>query len=640
MKPKARKNINIVLHDIRHPLPVKNPTLHKKKTKSRMEFSYKPFFSVIIIVVILIGLGYLSFGSSSNDLDNQITQKSSFFDFWDSNNSSNGKSEAEAVSILNEIKFSAGNLKLYFVTLKNTGTNIAKLKKQGATLLFNDGGPEFIQILRELENDFDVLDDIGAKTDSILARSASITGSVQSFAELSDMVSGIADILDKPGGGRIVLLFENHSEIRPSGGFVGSYGVITFEDGNIIDITTDDIYTPDRDSELNIIPPIQLQSITKDWGARDANWFFDFPTSAEKITQFLEGSNKYVNDDISFDGVIALNSNVVSDILDVIGPIYVKEHDVTITSENLLDQIRNDVDLQREDWEPGDNPKEILGFIAPTIMERLQTLDSSGRDSLIKSILTRAGNKDLKFYFRDDVLENIVETVGLAGSVYKLPDDFVGDYLAVVNTNIAGGKSDIFIDQDIELVSQVKSDGAVENRLVLTRRHFGQNESHPWYRADNQNFTKIFTAPNARLIDIDGVTPKDIEPSIDYKDSGYTVDKDLSLVENTRQVLANVDVELYKESGKNVFAAWFITPSGEEKRLILNYDTGSTIHVEDGTHFTFVYEKQSGVESDLSYKLLAPSGFIWAETGGNIFSYENDSIPARLVFNLTLINEK
>ena len=44
-------------------------------------------------------------------------------------------------------------------------------------------------------------------------------------------------------------------------------------------------------------------------------------------------------------------------------------------------------------------------------------------------------------YFRDWRLENFADELGISGNVLELPDGFSGDYLAVVNANIAGGEN-------------------------------------------------------------------------------------------------------------------------------------------------------------------------------------------------------
>ncbi len=79
--------------------------------------------------------------------------------------------------------------------------------------------------------------------------------------------------------------------MRPAGGFWGSYANVILEGGSVKTIDVDDIYRPDRFLDLKVVPPKQLQGTTPNWGARDANWFFNFPDSAEKLMEFLQASS-------------------------------------------------------------------------------------------------------------------------------------------------------------------------------------------------------------------------------------------------------------------------------------------------------------------------------------------------------------
>ena len=143
---------------------------------------------------------------------------------------------------------------------------------------------------------------------------------------------------------------------------MGSYADITMNNGRIKDINVDDIYRPDKFLALKIIPPKQLQGMTGTWGARDANWFFNFPDSAKKIMQFIEESSVYKNPGIKFQGVIAVNIKVIQDILRATGPIELPEYKLTLDNKNFLNEVQYQVEAGR-DKIPGQNPKKILKLL-------------------------------------------------------------------------------------------------------------------------------------------------------------------------------------------------------------------------------------------------------------------------------------
>ena len=521
---------------------------------------------------------------------------------------------------------SFGELKSLVKTLVAINSDINKLKSDGFNLAFKGGGEELIALLKSLEANVVKLNALGV-------------GFIDetTLGTASEGLGALITLLDKPEEQRLLVLFLNPSEMRPIGGFAGSYGEVVLERGNIKEVKVNDIYYPDKFLSEKIVPPRQLQSVTVDWGARDAAWFFDFPTSAQKTMELLTASDVYSRDSVKFDGVVAVNVRVIEDILETTGPVKLPDYNLTLTKDNFLEEIQKEIEEGR-DKQAGENPKRVLGALTPILIERLGQLDSSDKSALALTLFARIENKDIQFYFNDPKVENFVRKVNWAGEVASLPEDISGDYLAVVNINVAGGKTDARINQAIKLKSEIDAGGRVNNHLTVTRRHFGKGSEASWYRAKNQNFIKIFTVPGAELVSLLGATPKDVSPQIDYESAGYARDPALQAVERTRKNVAGYSTETYMESGKKVFGAWFSALAGETKTLEVNYRSGE-VTLGDGVKYRFILDKQSGVESNVQYEITAPSGYKWLESGGSTFAYKSDTIPARLVLELTLTKE-
>ena len=138
--------------------------------------------------------------------------------------------------------------------------------------------------------------------------------------------------------------FQNPAEIKPAGGFLGSYADLTINSGRLVNIDIRDIYDPDGQLTTKIIPPLPLQAITTSWGARDANWFFDFPLSAKKVTELLESLKIYQEKNIQFSGVIALNIKILESVLELSGPIKLSDYQFEINRNNFLKEIQKEVE--------------------------------------------------------------------------------------------------------------------------------------------------------------------------------------------------------------------------------------------------------------------------------------------------------
>ncbi len=638
MSANQRRNIDLVLHDIKPPVR-RGPKRPPRPPKREFPVKEALVIAAIVLIVSLGGYGIYNSGFSPNasGFSASIT---SFFGIG--NEESAGSTDSVEPGPRDSLFGVFGKIGDAISAFRDIKASVKFLSDHGFDLVFSGGGEEVISHLKNIDNSLNKFDDIGINVTGYLSKLGTLQpGGAQSaignISDFRDGLRGLIAFLDTDEPRRIIVLFENQSEIRPSGGFTGSYAEAVIERGSVKEIKVNDIYFPDRRLNLKVIPPIQLQGITGEWGARDANWFFNFPDSSEKALVLLEASDVYTASGVKFDGVVAFNSHFVESILAITGPIEIPEYGVTLDRDNFIFEVRDEVENSREE-NPRENPKKILGAMTPILLERIKQLDDSGKKDLISAVLESAIDKDLKVYFRDGRLQRFVERMGFGGTVFDIPDDFSGDYLAVVNANIAGGKSDIFIKQSITLSSKINQEGNIDDELLVTRSHSGQNEEEPLYRARNQNFIKVFTVPDASLESMDGVTRKKITPLVDYSGKGYAVDPLTSAIESTREVIDSIGAETYVESGKKVFAAWFSTDAGDTSGLKLKYGAG-TVNLRNGMRYTFVFDKQSGVESEFMYSIEAPPGFIWRETMGPVFEYRGSIIPGRFTAALTLISD-
>ncbi|MCL4403793.1 hypothetical protein M1432_00345, partial [Patescibacteria group bacterium] len=55
--------------------------------------------------------------------------------------------------------------------------------------------------------------------------------------------------------------------------------------------------------------------------------------------------------------------------------------------------------------------------------------------------------------------------------------------------------------------------------------------------------------------------------------------------------------------------------------------------------FTFILERQSGVQNSLNVTINAPFHYIWAETGTGTYNYQTDDPQGRIIITLTLENQ-
>ena len=496
------------------------------------------------------------------------------------------------------------------------------LQKEGAGLVLQEKGPVLIKTLEdildnieELELSISNLRQQAKKVDFDLGDEVILMSRKLQSSKI--FLKSFISWLKEKQPHQLIIIFQNPSEMRPAGGFIGSFAQLTLHQASMINLVVNDIYDIDGQLKKKIIPPKALQSITPNWGARDANWFFDFPTSAKKVMELLEASRTYKEKGTRFDGVIAINVHVINDVLKIIGPIELKEQNMVLDHNNFLPEIQRHVETNKN--------KNILKTATPIIFEKLGALDNEKKVALVEAIGNRIKKKDIMIYLDDLMMENFLQNMGVGGEVTNLPKDFFGEYLAVVNANIAGGKSDAFINQKISLASKINAKGEIINNLTITRSHTGQNEKDLWYRKTNQNYIQILAPLGSKLLNISGDSKKKIKLRVNYR-KGYKTDPDIAAIENGEQF------------GKQTFDAWFNVPAGKTRKLELQYKNPKKLHLKKQkiSLYHFIFDKQSGVDGSLEFSIEAPPGFVWQESGGPYFIYINDAPSAKEIISLQL----
>jgi hypothetical protein len=390
---------------------------------------------------------------------------------------------------------------------------------------------------------------------------------------------------------RYLVLFQNTSELRPTGGFPGTYGILTVRDGAVIDWRADDIYNPDGQISDLVVPPLQLQHITPSWGMRDANWFADFPMSAKKVAAFWQrGGGSAV------DGVLAISPNILKSVLEATGPIELEAYDADISADTFLATLQLEVEENR----PSGQPKQIIADLAPLLLDRLATLPSERWLPLIGALGDALARRDILMAFTDDELMSYADARGWTGRV--LAGD--GDYLMAVVANIKGAKTDAVTDTAMKLETRME-DGVVVHRLTLTRQHEGDASPYGFYNKPNYAYIRVLVPEGSTLRGLVGNDRPTIRPMTDYGAQQVLRDADLEALESTYQADTRWGATISKESGKTGFGFWMTVKPGETSEVQLEYALPAAAV---GTPYRLLVQRQPGLEiSNLEVTLEKPS---------------------------------
>lgn len=390
---------------------------------------------------------------------------------------------------------------------------------------------------------------------------AALPGVRQGLQTFLDESGVLLDVLGARQERQYLIVFENNYEIRPTGGFIGSLGLIKVDQGIIKNIDVHSVYDPDGQLLEFIAPPEPLTYVNNRWFLRDANWFVDFPVSAKKIADFLEKEKGP-----TVDGIIAMTPEVVRQLLTITGPIPMPAYEVTVDSENFIpitqQQVTYEYDRQLN------RPKQFMADVTPLLLQRLfhNPAGNSGQGLAVLSQMVK--EKQLLLFFRDPALQSRIEAVGWAGLIPKGRSNI----LHVNNANIGGHKSDEFIEQVVNYQSRPVADGSMEVELTITRTHHGPQEGIKYEvppeenpsQLDNVVFQRVLVPKSAQLINASGFSAATAVRRFSQPNPSFPLVPDADVAAwQAFQRRHRSGTIIGQEAGYTYFANWMITKPGQ-----------------------------------------------------------------------------
>ena len=387
----------------------------------------------------------------------------------------------------------------------------------------------------------------------------------QTAQRLKDFLIFSNQLLGSEGHKRYLVVFQNSRELRPTGGFLGSFALVDVERGKIkkLDIPGGGLYDLKSSNLTAVAAPKPLQIFSPSWQIWNANWFPDWPTSAQKIIWFYE--NNYGGS--SVDGVISLTYEVVADLLATTGPVEMKEYDKNLTAENFTTELQMAVELEYDKNE--NRPKAIIGDLAPILLTRLLNLNAGSAWPVILNLNQALSEKKLLFYFTDPALQTRVAQFGWGGQIKAAAAN--QDYLMVVHTNISGGKTDSVIKNTVKHQVEVLADGSLQATVTLTREH--QGDPTKLFEADNNvDYARFYVPRGAQLISASGFN---FVPDYFFKygqaAQALATDQTLAAVETNVALDEKTNTRISEEFDKTVFGNWLQVAPGQTRTAIIKY---------------------------------------------------------------------
>ncbi len=426
----------------------------------------------------------------------------------------------------------------------------------------------------------------------------------------------VPELLGTNGRRTFLILAQNPWELRATGGYVGGVGTLIIENGDILSFEftssnginyRDGAFVPN--SESYDYPPTELQDfmLLPYWFFQDANYFPDFPTSAEKAIELYA-----LGMGVEADGVFAVDLFMLEKLLSATGPIAIPDSDIAFDESNVVSQ------LQAAWGDRGDDSQEWLASrgnylkpFADALLYKL-TSDVASLDpaKLLTTLFKAAEQKHVQIYMRDEAATAALTQLGWDGRMVGNPG---GDMLRIVETNVGYNKTNAIMVREVNYAIELHdNDTSIASLAIKWTNNAPADGQACTQHYDNYlqvefsdlvarcyyNFLRLYLPPNSFVT---GATAHPADGSVFVSGKAW----DGMMVEVLPDAEGDgIDLMLdIDDDGKTAawkqFKTFVLVPKGQSVTSNMTYAlTGDLIEtVGERQQYTLLLPKQAGMET-------------------------------------------
>lgn len=418
-----------------------------------------------------------------------------------------------------------------------------------------------------------------------------------------------------------LLLLQNNGELRPTGGFIGSVGELRVKNGEIEELTIQDVYEYDGQLKAHVEPPfIVRRYLQPHLYLRDSNFYLNFQESASVAARIYNLETKKVPD-----GVIALNFEVLRKMLEITGPIELPEYKTTITDKNVFDYLQTTID---KNFFPGSTQKKdiltaLFNKLITTLEEKPQTWLS-----IAKLLPTLMEEKHVLFSFQEKAIQKIFNANAYGGEVEDKrarESKTLYDYLYVNEANIGVNKANMLLTRNISYEALLGADKLLSTVKITLNNPSGND--------DYKTYLQMVVPRESKLTNIffNGEAQERVAAVTDprvYEATNFVVPQGLEVEEFTR-------------NNNTYFAFVANVKAGQSSVITVQYENGARKSLTSHTAYSLLYIKQPGtLPYELSTTIFYPENYAPEKTpassfGKNFIKFD-DTLTADKEYRVTL----
>ncbi len=410
--------------------------------------------------------------------------------------------------------------------------------------------------------------------EKVVQAQALTDGAVTALTEFRPVIEQLPSIAGATGSRKqYLILFQNDNELRPTGGFLTAYAIVNVENGKVFPEKSDDIYELDKKFTTKLPIPAALGrylTTEKRWNMRDMNTSPDFKESMDTFYSYyrtIKGEPEKI------DGIISVDTEFLKKLLSILGPVQIpgggtfsaeidKRCDCPQIIYALSEIITRPTPYIREDR------KGIIGPLMREILTKAYTAPKQQWPGLFSEGYAALQGRHIQLYFTDEKAQAAAEVINAAGRLRNPKENT--DFFALVNANLGGAKSNLFITYDMKQTVSAPQNGMIEKTVEITYKNSR--------KGDNCNLEAGLLCLNSTLRDWTRL----------YVPKGSTLSSSQGFTQEPK---------VYEENGFTVFDGFFILEPNSTAKLKLTY----LVPYTDTKEYKLSLWKQGGI---LSYDAL------------------------------------
>ena len=408
----------------------------------------------------------------------------------------------------------------------------------------------------------------------------------------------------------LLLLFANNMEIRPGGGFIGSFGILKTHYFGVKDLQILDVYDADGQLTAHIAPPNPIRDYLNQphWFLRDSAFFPDFYDTYQQATFFLQKELGLS----SWNGAALITTSAVKNIIGAYDSLLLPDYNEKITKDNFYIKTQF---YAEHDFFPGSTQKK--SFLSSLIKQLLSQTETVNPLLLSSAIVEGFDQKNMVLFMNDEKIQKSLNELYWSGRLATpyCPEseksNCYADFQYALDANMGVNKTNFFVDRLYDVKTSIDESGFIATNLTITYTNNSLSGVFPG--GTYKNYFQVLLPPDSLVnsIQLDG------------------------------QQISSYD----SETGKNKVIGFLIEILPQEKKTIaISYS--STVKFKKGkATYQLVIQKQIGAQSnDVHFSLKLPTNIHLLNTNfsplvkNSLILYNTDLSTDR-VFYIELLKE-